>query len=105
MAPAEVDTAQGPLCSLGEVVTPVDVKAAVERDLASMPASVRTSGLADTARILASRLAAAGDRDTPPLARELRQALADLREMAGVTGEEADPLDDLEQRRNRRKEA
>lgn len=75
------------------------IEDSVRAEIEAMPAQVRSSGLASTALVVASRLVDAGHRDTAPLARELRAALAELRELAAAVPAEVDPLDELERKR------
>ncbi len=70
------------------------VRAALERDLERMPARVRESALAHSARVLADTLdGMPGARDTASCAKELRAHLEDLKSASDVTPEEADPID------------
>jgi len=81
------------------------VRTAVEAEIAAMPETVRRSALALAAITLAGRLDEAAHRDTPPIARELRATLADLRLLAEKADQEVDQVDDLAARRTARLKA
>jgi hypothetical protein len=73
-----------------------DAVAAVTAEVEALPPSLRNSGLAITAIVLAERLAAASPRDAAPLGREIRESLAKLQQLATeIPSEEVDPLDAL----------
>jgi hypothetical protein len=81
----------------------LSLEEAVQVDLAGLPPTMRRGGVAGVA-IMAARILDQGGltpRDAAGFARELRLALAQLREMAPgeVVG---DPTDEVKQRRERR---
>jgi hypothetical protein len=72
------------------------VRDALEADLEQMPRRVQESTLAAVARELAAVLdSQPGARDAASVAKEMRAALADLKTMADMVPEEADPIDEL----------
>ena len=72
----------------------MSVRDALESDLKSMPARVRASALAESARVLADTLdGMPGARDAASCAKELRAHLVDLKSASDVTPEQADPID------------
>lgn len=76
------------------------VLAALEVDLRAMPQRVRESTLAAVARSLAEQLdEGIGARDAASVAKEIRACVADLRVMADMVPEEADPRDELARRK------
>lgn len=79
-------------------------EAAVQRDLERLPEADRNGALAALALNLARRLDAgpAGLRDTASVARELRATLVEIANRV-VPLPEADPLDDLAERRASRR--
>lgn len=73
-----------------------DVVAAVTAEVEALPPTLRTSGLAITAIVLAERLAVASPRDAAPVGREIRESLATLQRLAAeLPSEEVDPLDQI----------
>lgn len=73
---------------------------ALEADLAGMPERVQASTLAAVARTLAGQLdEGIGARDAASVAKEIRACVADLRVMADMVPEEADPIDELARRK------
>ena len=73
---------------------------ALESDLAGMPERVQASTLAAVARTLAGQLdEGIGARDAASVAKEIRACVADLRVMADMIPEEADPIDELARRK------
>lgn len=72
----------------------MSVRDALESDLKLMPARVRVSALAESARVLADTLdGMPGARDAASCAKELRAHLVDLKSASDVTPEQADPID------------
>jgi hypothetical protein len=72
----------------------------VTADVAALPDQVAGSGLAGACLLLAERLDGAAARDSAPLARELRAALAELHALAeGPTVKETSRVDELKARR------
>lgn len=77
----------------------MSVLESVQAEVAKLPDAVRLSATAATAEKLAERLDEATPRDTAPIARELRETLAQLSAWAEKVPTEADPLDELERKR------
>jgi hypothetical protein len=78
----------------------MSVRTALDADLEQMPRRVQESTLAAVARELADVLdGKPGARDAASVAKEMRAALTDLRTMADMVPEEADPIDELSRRK------
>ena len=81
---------------------PHSVEAAARRDLAALPPLYRNSALAGCYLMLARRMdAGVATRDMGQLAREMRQCLMALYQMAPVK-EADDPADELARKREER---
>lgn len=81
----------------------MSVVAALTSELKAMPEAVRESTVAAGALIAAQILdGRPGTRDTASLLKELRAAVAELRDLAALAPEESDPIDELSRRRDAR---
>lgn len=85
-------------------VVPVNVLEAVQREVASLPASLRGSALALTALHLGDVLTKTDSaRDVATIAKELRACLEDLAKAFGNAGDKGDAVDDIKAQREKRR--
>ena len=85
-------------------VVPVNVIEAVQREVASLPVSLRGSALALTALHLGDVLTKTDSaRDVATIAKELRACLEDLRDARGLAGDKSDAVDEIAARREKRR--
>jgi hypothetical protein len=76
------------------------ILASVQKELARLPEALQANALVSLALTLAERLDSAALRDTPPLSKELRATLDQLRDLAReAKPAELDPLDELDRKR------
>lgn len=81
----------------------MSVVRALQSEIEAMPRAVRESTVAAGALVAAQILdGRPGTRDTASLLKELRAAVAELRDLAAAVPEEADPIDELSRRRTAR---
>lgn len=81
------------------------VAEAVIRDLEAMPEHILTSTEAAAAVALARKLDAGGEISVAPVAKELREVMKFLRDLAGTREREGDDVDDLAAARAARRAA
>jgi hypothetical protein len=86
-------------------VPPPDVAAAVREDIEALPPKLRRDSRAAAALFLAGLMRDATPRDAATIWDRVRSTLAELRAAAAAAPGEADPVDELEQRRQRRRGA
>lgn len=85
-------------------VVPANVLEAVQREVASLPVSLRGSALALTALHLGDVLTKTDSaRDVATIAKELRACLEDLRDARGLAGDKSDAVDEIAARREKRR--
>lgn len=76
----------------------------LEKELELLPLELRDSSLAELARTLAGKLddIELPARETAAISKEFRGTLAELREIADQKPADADPIDEIKRRRERR---
>ena len=89
---------------LVQEVVPANVLEAVQREVASLPPSLRGSALALTALHLGDVLTKTDSaRDVATIAKELRACLEDLAKAFGNAGDKGDAVDDIKAQREKRR--